>query len=446
MELRDPIHGSIEIGPAELEVIDHPLFQRLRSVKQLGFSQLSYPGATHTRLSHGLGTMHLATRAFDGVFAGFAFHDPAARSRLRQTVRLAALLHDIGHPPLSHCTEVAMPQVGELAIRCYGPAGQVPERRASHEDVSVLLISQSSLSPLLGRVGHDIEAVHVAALLGPQVQVGDGFFRDGGRDLRPVLSQIVSSECDVDRMDYLKRDSVFAGVEYGHFDQDWLLSCLTHHVDDEGKVYLALASKGLYAFDHFLIARYHMFLMVYYHYRSVVFEEMLRLYLESASGEYRLPLEADAYGSVDDTQLMAHLRQSANPWARRIVESRPYARLIERHGPKTTVDLSWADDRLDQAGIDRISTASRGVLSKYVGKTRTLKAPPIFVVDRDGGALAAPVRTLDQATDLFSRYGEERQIARIYVERSELARARQVLAGAGPEGATGTGRASISAS
>ncbi|MBM4319413.1 MAG: HD domain-containing protein [Deltaproteobacteria bacterium] len=427
MEVRDPIHGSIEIQPREIEVIDHPLFQRLRSIRQLGFSQLSFPGATHTRLSHGLGTMHLATRAFDGIFAGFAFTMPGARERLRQTVRLAALLHDVGHPPLSHCAEVAMPRLRTLRLACYGPTGQQAERQATHEDVSVLLIAHSSLSPLLRRIGHGIEPLHVAALVSPQVQVDDGFFLDDGRDLRPVLSQIVSSECDVDRMDYLKRDSVFAGVEYGRFDQHWLLSCMTNHVGEDGRVHLALDSRGLYAFDHFLLARYHMFLIVYYHYRSVVFEEMLRLYLESAAGEYLLPVEAEEYGGIDDTQLMARLRQSGNGWARRIVESRPYSLLLERHGPKDAVDLGWAEEALERAGINRISVASRGVLSKYVGKTRALKAPPIYVVDRSGGALAMPARTLDQATDLFRRYGEERQIARIYVAREEREGARAVL-------------------
>ena len=428
MQIRDPIHGAIELVGAEIPIIDHPLFQRLRTVRQLGFSELAFPGATHTRLSHGLGALHLATRAFESVFRDFVFERPEARARLRQAVRLAALLHDIGHPPLSHCCEVAMPQLSSLDMGCYGAAARGADRQAKHEDISVLLLTASKLTEVLAEVGHGLTGRHVAALVSAEVEIDDDVFVDGRRDLRPVLSQIISSECDVDRMDYLARDSYFAGVEYGRFDRDWLLACLSHHVTADGKVHLALDDRALYAFDHFLIARYHMFLMVYYHYRSVVFEEMLRRYLETCAGEYQLPSVGDAYAVVDDTQLMAALRASSNPWARRIVQRRPYSLLLEWHGPPARVELGPARQRLVAAGIDHIAVASRGVLSKYVGKARSQRAPAIYVVDRGSGSLSAPPRTLDQATDLFARYGQERQIARIYVERDSKPEARSLVA------------------
>ncbi|MDY0062277.1 MAG: HD domain-containing protein [Myxococcota bacterium] len=428
MELRDPVHGSIEVLLPEVAILDHPVFQRLRSIKQLGFSQFSFPGVTHTRLSHCLGTMHLATLAFDSIFdAHFSFQHPANRRRLRETVRLAALLHDLGHPPLSHCTEVAMPSLAALQIACYRPTDRVEDRQANHEDVSVLLMTASSLAATLPGAEAGVTPRHVAALISSQVPIDDDYFVDGDRDFRPILSQIVSSECDVDRMDYLARDSLFAGVRYGAFDQSWLLRSLTWHVGEGGAVQLALDSRGLYAFDHFLIARYHMFLIVYYHARSVIFEEMLRRYLEERPDEYRLPVEPEAYRQVDDTQLMASLRTSDSRWARRIVEARPYGLLVERHGSAERVDLAWAVARLDEAGIDHISVSSRGVLSKYVGKTRSLAAPPIWVVDRSRALAAAP-RTLDQATDLFARYGEERQIGRVYVELEDRERAAALCA------------------
>ena len=117
MEVLDPIHGSIELNPAEVAVLDSAAYQRLRSIKQLGFSEFSFPGATHNRYLHSLGVCHLAGRAFDSIFRRFGIANDSVRKRLRQTVRLAALLHDIGHGPLSHTTEEVMPKLKDLNLR-----------------------------------------------------------------------------------------------------------------------------------------------------------------------------------------------------------------------------------------------------------------------------------------------------------------------------------------
>jgi len=119
MEIKDPIHGSIALNDGEEAILDTLEFQRLRQIKQLGFAEYSFPGATHTRFLHSLGVMHLAGRAFDSIFRSFKFSNEAARSRLRRAVRLGALLHDIGHGPLSHTTEDVMPKVSELNIKAY---------------------------------------------------------------------------------------------------------------------------------------------------------------------------------------------------------------------------------------------------------------------------------------------------------------------------------------
>src|SRR3954447_15794804 len=105
MEIKDPIHGSIEVSAAEVAVLDSREFQRLRMIKQLGFAEYSFPGATHNRYIHSVGVMHLAGRAFDSIFRDYKFSSASSRARLRQVTRLGALLHDIGHGPLSHTTE-----------------------------------------------------------------------------------------------------------------------------------------------------------------------------------------------------------------------------------------------------------------------------------------------------------------------------------------------------
>src|ERR1700757_1609697 len=117
MEVLDPVHGTIELNSAEVAVLDSAAYQRLRSIKQLGFSEFSFPGATHNRYLHSLGVCHLAGRAFDSIFRRFEFSNDKVKNRLRQTTRLAALLHDIGHGPLSHTTEEVMPKLRDLNVR-----------------------------------------------------------------------------------------------------------------------------------------------------------------------------------------------------------------------------------------------------------------------------------------------------------------------------------------
>src|SRR5260370_19991431 len=108
MHIRDHINGAIEITPDEQARVDSPHYQRLRNVKQLGFADLAFPGATHTRYAHGLGAMAVATRVFDALLPRLAL-EPADAARFRQTLRLAVLFHDLRHAPLSHATEPIMP-------------------------------------------------------------------------------------------------------------------------------------------------------------------------------------------------------------------------------------------------------------------------------------------------------------------------------------------------
>ena len=117
VSIRDPIHGSVALTPSELKIVDHRVFQRLRGIKQLGFTDQAFPGATHTRYAHGIGAMHVASRMFDAIFPlEKSPMTSAERSRLRQTVRLSLLLHDLGHAPGSHASECAMPLLSELGL------------------------------------------------------------------------------------------------------------------------------------------------------------------------------------------------------------------------------------------------------------------------------------------------------------------------------------------
>ncbi len=427
MEVRDPIHGAISLSPAETAVLDHPFVQRLRFIKQMGFSELPFPGAVHSRYIHSVGVLHLAGQAFDALFRGYGFSSPRVRNDFRQVVRLAALLHDVGHAPFSHCAEFAMPPLSTLGIEAYGTdvlaaRGHI---RASHEDYTIGIICHTSLGDLIEST-FGFEARHVAALVSRDVAIDDDFFVDQGLDHRVVLSQLISSELDVDRLDYLVRDSYFSGAKYGQVDVHWLISNLEPHVEHD-RVCLALDRRAIYAFDDFMVARYHMFVMVYFHHKSVALEEMLKRYIHGPNCSYMLPSDLDAYLEHDEVHLHGHLRQVDDPWARAIVRRQPWKRVLELHGTPDEVDPDWALAALDEAGIDHLQAGSRGKLSRYTafGQKRE-GAPTIYVVDRPPGS-EGRVTPLDEATAIFRRYEDERQISRVFVDPARAGEARGVL-------------------
>jgi HD superfamily phosphohydrolase len=441
MEIRDVIHGSIAIEPAELPIVDSRYFQRLRQIKQLGFAENSFPSATHNRYIHSLGAMETASQAFRAIFrereSRPVLLPRSAQTRLRACLRLAALLHDVGHGPLSHTTEFAMPEARLLELPLNAPAAAKGRaRQATHEDYTLKIILDSGLTPLLEKAGapHGFGPRHVAALIEPQLPIEDDFFceRIDGEsiDFRPVLKQVISSELDADRMDYLRRDSLSAGVSYGQFDFSWLVGNLAGFVHrGKKKCFLALEHRALYSFEDFLISRFHMFLMVYFHYKSVVFDEMLRQFIQGDDCDYRLPADIEQYCECNDYQLYSHLaRRRDNEWARRITDRTPFRMLIELHsGVPSTKTAAQEQERLlarvqkdlIAQKIPYLSATSTGELSKYFRKP----GDPIFV--RYDNHFSEPgFIPLEQCTDLFQRYGESRSITRLYVSPESASKLR----------------------
>lgn len=420
MEIRDIIHGSIFLDRSELGILDSRYFQRLRQIKQLGFAENSFPGATHNRYIHSLGAMKVASQIFDSIFTSLP---KPAFSRFRTAVRLAALLHDIGHGPLSHTTEFSMPDVKTLGLPETLTRGK--SRKATHEDYTLKMILDSGLTPLLEKAGKSVGLlpIHIAGLIEPKIDISDDFFKESDYsgnwiDFRPILKQMISSELDADRMDYLRRDSLHAGVSYGHFDFQWLVSHLTSYVQN-GKCYLGLEHKALYTFEDFLLSRFHMFLMVYFHHKNVIYDEMLGQYLSSEDCEYALPADIEKYCEFNDAHLYAHLAQSKNHWAKRIVDKRPYPMLLELHsgipiGKQSKQNqqklLEEVQSDLKSKNIHYLAVTSTSELSKYFQRP----GDPIFV-RYDNHYQKPDFIPLEQCTDLFQKYAEKRSITRLYV-------------------------------
>lgn len=427
MEIRDPVHGSIYYSEPEVAVLDTPEYQRLRAIKQLGFAEFSFPGATHNRYLHSVGVGHLAGSAFDAIFKAIPFSKNSIRLRLRQAFRLAALLHDVGHGPLSHTSELVMPHVESLNVKIYEQSSK-PElhknRRANHEDYTIKYVTDSQIAETIRAGFPDLSPVHVACLIDKSLTCPDDFFMDNGIDYRPILSQLVSSELDVDRMDYLERDSFFCGTNYGKIDLGWILQNLTARLH-EGKMYLALNRRALYAFDDFLISRHHMYLMVYFHHKSIIYEEMLNRYLTSPDCTFVLPSDIQEYTKYNDYKLHEHLAAAQNPWAQRIAQRKPYRVLMELHNTAEDGRAENIKKMLEGEGIDTIWASSKARLSKYHTASAEDRAMQIYVVDQyDRLDKAYPI---DQSTEIFTRYEGARIIDRLYVAPENYARAEKLL-------------------
>jgi uncharacterized protein len=432
IRIRDPIHGTLMLSRDEVALVDHPAYQRLRTIKQLGLADLAFPGATHTRYSHGLGTMHIASRMFNSLSDEFGL-EGSEQKRLLQTVRLAALFHDLGHAPLSHTTEAFMPDVAALDLGEWLEGS--PNRRASHEDYTLKILVGSSLTELIRKRFSDagVEPEDVATLVAGRApsKTMRARFRAGGRDWMPLMRQIVSSELDADRMDYLLRDSYFAGVPYGRYDHEWLVENI-RPVEQDGTVYLGLDARASFAFEDYLLSRYHMFMSVYFHHIPISYEVMLNLFQKESFDELVVPADVEAYLELDDVMLWTMLRKAKSEWARRIVERRAYRMLVEAREIRSTQggessssgpDVDAIFDELKSQGIRAEKHVVKGQLSKYFttgGSRPPMETPPLYMVD-DG--MSIPV---EEYTPLYRRYSGAIHLRRIYVDPTQLERAREV--------------------
>ncbi len=418
MRIRDPIHGTLSVSAPEKAVIDSRFFQRLRHVRQLGFGDLAFPGGTHTRHAHCLGAMHVAGRLFDAVVARSALPEAVA-ARFRAAVRAAVLCHDIGHMPLSHASEQIAPLRAALKLPGWLEGEAPPDARASHEDYGAKILADSSLTPLLrseyGPLG--ITPEDLAFLVTGQQPPGGSHFVHDGVDWSPLLRALVSGELDADRMDYLLRDSFYTGVQYGRYDLDWVASNLNPAVRD-GQAWLALSRAAAFAFEDFLLSRYHMFVSVYLHHTSVNFDHMLHRYYEEAPGEFEIPADPETFLDCDDVALHHALRRSSNRWARRIVTRQGYKLLASFTERDADYDLRALEAALTEAGMDHFSVTSRTTLSRYADKG----GPSLFILDVSTGRLTE----VSRYTPLYQRYSGSLELRRLFVrpDQAEAARAR----------------------
>jgi HD superfamily phosphohydrolase len=246
--IRDPVHDFICLSSKEADVIDSPIFQRLRGIRQLAFAHLVYPGAHHTRFEHSLGVCHLA-----GKMAKQLNLD----NEQLPLIRLAALVHDIGHGPFSH--------VSEKALDLYANVDHITQPSATNVTHIHELLTQDFIRndpDLKGLIG-EADCNKIALLLAK------------GYD-DPLLKALISGPLDSDKQDYLLRDTHYCGVKYGIFDVEQMHRALIAFTDPgDQSTQLMISKDGIHALEQFVMAKYYMTTQVYRHKIRLITDEML---------------------------------------------------------------------------------------------------------------------------------------------------------------------------
>lgn len=342
---RDSVHNIIRLktdtkeGNLLVSLIDTPEFQRLRRIRQLGLAYFAYQAAEHSRFTHSLGALHLASRILAKLDLSYSIPEEA-----KTAVKAAALLHDIGHGPFSHVIETI-----------FG---------FHHEDFTIeaVLSHETGVGKILRQ--------YSAGLPNDVADIISGKFRP------MALAQLVSSQLDVDRMDYLLRDSLMTGAKYGIFDLEWIIKSIEINEEHD---HIYVSGNGIYAVEDYLQARYYMFRQVYFHrtLRSAesVLQSLLRravflfqnnepIWFARGTAFERIlmgeKLTLKEHLELDDTDVIFHIKrwQSADDpvlsdLSRRFVDRRLFKAFdLDMPNEERTEFLTMARDIVGQAGFD----------------------------------------------------------------------------------------------
>lgn len=344
-EIKDPVHGYIYITEKEKEIIDSYPFQRLRRIRQLAGSEYVYPGANHTRFEHSLGVMYLAGKVIENRKISRMINRDEA-----EMVRMAALLHDVGHGPFSHVFE-------HVLIKRLG---------RTHEDITSWLIRESELRDIISDMGHDAKTI---AKLAVGKLDGDKIF----------LNQIISSAIDVDKLDFVVRDTYHTGAEYGFVDIFRLIQTF-----DVFNGNLAVDLGAISTLEAFIMARMESFKSIYFHRVGRAAQIMLAMALEKADEELGLTSfkTPEEYLAMDDYVVWSLLKKCEK--SRAIIESLERRRMLKCAyeqvfyvRDKTVTNIFSAEEFRNQIR-DRIAKRANMDPSKIVIDVPTVPSVPYY--------------------------------------------------------------------
>jgi hypothetical protein len=407
--IRCPVHGFLRFSENERTIIDHWIFRRLRHIRQLALTDMVYPGATHTRFEHSLGVMELASRAFDQVAATrgnlleanlkkVAELDKKPLAIARQAVRLAGLLHDVGHACFSHAAETVIHQ------------------GSGHESFTFKLVEEKEF------LGNELDKAYFAGFSGLLGKV-----LRGGPVMPPqlkVLKDLVSGEMDADRSDYLLRDSYHCGVEYGRFDHRRMIQCLDLHEAEGGALEIALRRDGIHTFEALILARYQMNTQVYLHRIRRIYDYYLCQYFTEKGREgFDSPKKIL---DQSDIQAMAAILHDAGTgigeqakWAIRI-RDRNHHRVVHETGEDANaMDLKYSGKLLEKLraefpNLDFVPDRASSSIHKLLlpeDDTEEAGLVALPLIESNG-----EVRYLGERSHILRRVPRRFQVARIFAD------------------------------
>lgn len=350
-EIRDAVHGFVRLSGAEIEIINLPVYQRLRDIRQLAMGHMVYPGATHTRFEHSLGCLHLGSAVWASLNArqlrgdcpsfGDAFSaDEDAIRRGEKLLRLACLLHDLGHPPLSHEGEKLLP------------------KGIDHEEMTARLIRETDVARIIkehfSSVAIDVEEV-IAIATKPKHS------KDAARFASPwhsFLNDVLTSELGADRIDYLLRDAHHSGQRGGQFDVQKLVDSMIlvePPAEATDAVRLGLDEGGWLVAEQMVAARYLMYISLYFHKTKRIYEihaqELLKEWVRQKYGDVCLPIDPARYARLTDSYVFASIFEAGSDPKHALHEfARPF---VAREHFRLAKELVLADNALTGSGRRR---------------------------------------------------------------------------------------------